>query len=357
MLQAVLGRLSRRPILIGAAAALVLAGALAARAHDEQTGSSHRSSGNGWLGVYIQNIDQDLAESEGLKSTEGVLVNDVMKDSPAEKAGLLKGDVILRFDGKDTQSVRRLTRMITSADPGDKVDVAILRKGTQKTISVTLASDEDMAAAGGDEGNDSEEPDAMAPMPPDAPDAPMAPHAFEFSLGQLSTPRIGVSLYDMSDGLAARLGAKDGGALINEVEKDGPAAKAGLQAGDVIVEVDHKKVYDPDDVRKAIQKKDEGDKVAIMVQRSVNEQKTVDVTIQSWDTWSGMGLPRSFHSRPNNSGFMMWTPQPGARPAMREAMRARRDAQGAMRNDMQAQMDELREQIKELQKQLKDMKR
>ena len=337
---------------VGVAALVVVAFALSAAY--AQTKKDTSDDANGWLGVYIQNIDRDLAESEKLPSTDGVMVNGVVDGSPAEEAGLKEGDVILKYDGKDATSVRRLTRMIDDTAPKTKVDLLVLRDGAQKTIQVEIGEEEDSdwswsGTPGSNYSFNFRAPRAprapIAPEAPDVPDTPRPPRAYAFSLGQLSTSHIGVALYDMSDQLAEHFGVKDGGALINDVVKDGPAAKAGLQAGDIIVEVDHRPVHDVDDVRRAISKKDDGEKVTIMVARGPNEMKTVDVEVESDDTWSGVGAPLRFHSRSDNAGVFQW------RDDLKDAMR---DGGDDWREQLEEQMRELREQLRELREDLRD---
>jgi len=304
----------------------------------------------GWVGIYIQKIDQDLKESENLPSTNGVYVVGVVKDSPARKAGVLKGDVILQFDGREAKSVRGLTRDIEDCKPGDTKTLVIQRDGDKKTVKIVIGE-------GSSEGEFSWTDDgSIAPLP-DIPDIDMVPpdppHAFAFSLGQLSNSRIGVALYELSGQLADYFGAKNGGALINEVVKDGPADKAGLQAGDVIVQVDHKPVENVADIRQRIQKKDGGDVATITVLRRGNEERTVDVTVEESDTWSGIGDHRFFRARPRAA-----RPMPGDEgPVWRDTRRALRDAMGARRDsqrELREEMDKLREELDALKKELKE---
>lgn len=304
-------------------------------------GDKEKDNAKGWLGIYIQNIDQDLKESENLPSTDGIYVVGVMKDSPAKKAGLQKGDVILQFDGHNAKSVRSLTADIEDCEPGESKTIVIQRDGDKKTLSVVVGKGESE-----DEFTWTE--DVTPPGVPDMGEMmlPDAPRAFAFSLGELSNSRIGVSLYELSDQLADYFGAKNGGVLINEVIEDGPAAKAGLKAGDVIVQVDHKPVKDVSAVRRAIQKKDGGDIATVTVMRRGNEEKTVDVTVEESETWSGVGDNRFFRVRPRNAN-----PLPGEpAPAMRRAQRAYRDAN----QDLREMMKELREELDALKKELRE---
>ncbi|MEW5702345.1 MAG: PDZ domain-containing protein [Candidatus Zixiibacteriota bacterium] len=331
------------PILLAALAIVALVMAYATVSGHAQAADTKWKNERGWLGVYIQTMDQDLAESEGVKDVEGVFVSGVIEDSPADKAGIKKGDVIIRFDGKDTPTTSRLTRLIEWSDPGETKEIVVLRGGKEMPLKVEITANKDR-----------EREFEWITEPPDVdmevPEPPAAPRAFTFSLGQLSTSRIGVALYDLSDQLAEHFGAKDGGALINEVEKDGPADKAGLQAGDVIVEIDHKPVRNTNEVRKAIQKKDDGDIATVMVIRSPSEQKTVDVKVESSDTWSGSGMPRRFHVMPDNATMKL-----------RDAIRAQRSARDEMmqdwRQDFQDQMEELRDQLQALRQELKNLKK
>jgi S1-C subfamily serine protease len=303
----------------------------------------------GWLGVYIQDIDEDMAEFEDLPSTDGVLVSGIIDGSPAEEAGLKEGDVIVKFDGQDVRSVRRLTNMIEDTKPKTKVDIEILRDGNPRVLACQIgASDSDVWMFGDNDWNYAVPRAPRAPRAPDALDTPRPPRAYSFSLGQLSSSYIGVGLLEMSEQLAAAMSAADGGALINEIEKDSPAEKAGLKAGDVIVEIDHKKIEDNDDVRRAIQKKKDGEVATVRVLRGKNEDKTVDVTVESNDTWSGIGAPQRFRVRHDNAGIFEL---PDMRQRMRNSMR---DDVDDWRRELEEEMRELREELKELREELRD---
>ncbi len=312
---------------------------------------------SGWLGVYIEDITAELMKSEDLPSDDGVYVSGIVDDSPAKDAGLEEGDVILKFDGQEVRSIRRLTRMIEDAKPKTKVDIEILRDGAQRVLACEIGDDDKSVWVFGDDtGFDSPHvfvPRApRAPDAPDAPDAPRAPHAYSFSLGQLSNSYIGVGLYDMSDELAAAMGATDGGALINTIEDDSPAKKAGLMAGDVIVAIDDKKVYDTDDVRKAIQKKNDGDVATVRVLRGNGEEKTVEVTVESNDTWSGIGAPQRFRVRPDNAGMFQW--RDDLHDNLGSMRRTLKESGTEWREELEAEMKELREELRELREELRD---
>lgn len=314
-------------------------------------GSQAKSRTNGWLGVYIQNIDEDLMQSEDLPSTDGVLITGVIGDSPAEKAGLKRGDVILLYDGNDVQSASQLTRIINRTGPGEKKELTILRDGAKDKIIVAIGKeDDDMDFSFYGDHDFHFTPDVPAP-----------PRAYTFSLGDISTSRIGVSLYELSDQLAKHYGADDGGALINEVMEDSPAEKAGLKAGDVIVKMDGKPVEDVDEIREAIQDKDEGETVAVTVLRDGKESK-FDVAVEESNTWSGIGDHQFFSPRANNVQGFRWNSsnewnndlRDNIRQGIRESIRGARDANDEWREEMQDAMQELRQQLRDLKKELKE---
>lgn len=337
--------------LLGLFGAVAIAQSAANPFYFQATDKEDEDDASGWLGVYIDEVDKTLAEEENLPSDNGVYVSGVIDDSPAEDAGLEEGDVILKFNGESVNSVRRLTRLIEATKPKTKVDIEIFRDGAQRVLACEIgADDSEVWVFGDDTGFDP--PHVVVPRAPRAPDAPRTPRAYSFSLGQLSNSYIGVGLYDMSDELAAVMGATDGGALINKVEDDSPAEKAGLKAGDVIVEIDHKKVYDTDDVRKAIQRKKEGEVATVRVLRGKTEDKTVDVVVESNDTWSGIGAPERFHVRPDNAGMLEWRDNLHDNLGM---MRRNLKEDGAeWREELEAELKELREELKELRNELRD---
>ncbi len=316
------------------------------------------NNGDGWLGVYIQNVDEEIADAEGLDKAEGVYITRVIKDSPAEEAGLERGDIVIMFDGKNARSVRRLTRLIDWSEPGEKMSVVILRDGDEKTITVVIGEDDDdnnVFFYGGEDFH-FEVPDIDIRIP-NVPRIPHAPQVYSFSTGHLSTSHIGVSLHALSKQLADHYDV-DGGALINEVVDDSPAEKAGLQAGDVIVEVDGDEVDDISDIREAIQEKDEDETVEVTVVRS-GSRKTFDVEIETSETWSGIGLPRfEVRSRATrNLFFDRHDDHDRARNSYRGAMRKFRESGREWRDEWNNEWrDELREAMEELREELEDMR-
>lgn len=216
----------------------------------------------GWLGVSIQDVDEDLKEALDLKSTEGVLVNEVVEDSPAEEAGIKKKDVIMKYKGKKVKDTGDLTTWVRETKPGEEVRLEIIRDGKKKKPKVIIGK----------------LPRSYSYLYSDDLDFYPYPGYQGFSIGAKSG-YLGVVLEGLTEQLGDYFGAKDGdGALITEVEEDSPAEKAGLKAGDVIVKIDGEEIEDPGDVVEVVMDKEEGDKVKISVLRN-NKKKTFTVEV------------------------------------------------------------------------------
>jgi serine protease Do len=176
---------------------------------------------HGWMGVRIQPVTADIADSLGLKKAEGALVAEPQSGSPAAKAGILAGDVITAVDGKDVKDPGDLARKISATAPGTDVKLTIQRKGEEKTVSVTLGQQPEQRQ--GDTGTDRR-------VMPDG------------------TPRLGLTLAPASD----VGGAGDQGVAVTSVDPNGPAAEHGIKTGDVILEVAGQAVSKPEDVRQQL---------------------------------------------------------------------------------------------------------
>lgn len=182
-------------------------------------GKVHR----GQLGVTVQAVTSDIAKSLGLDKVGGSLVADVTPDSPADQAGLKRGDVILKLNGSEISSSNSLRNQVSSLPPGSKVEVTILRGGQEKTLSAKLA--ELKVAENGDSG----EP------------------------GPSEGGKLGLSVRPLSPEEARSQGLKPGhGLLVADVDPDGPASDAGFRPGDVIEEVNGRPVADVSQLRTAV---------------------------------------------------------------------------------------------------------
>jgi serine protease Do len=184
----------------------------------------HGSVTRGWIGVQIQPVTQDIADSLGMKKAEGALVAAPQDNSPASKAGIVAGDVITAVNGKEVKDARDLAKMIGAFQPKTEVKLSVLHKGSDKTIALTLgelpaqqqASNTSTGRSGGESGT------------------------------ELS--KLGLTLAP-----AARVaGAGREGVVVTDVDSSGVAADRGFSTGDVILEVAGKSVADPADVRKMI---------------------------------------------------------------------------------------------------------
>jgi serine protease Do len=238
--------------------------------------------GGTFLGIYAEDVSRENMARYGMREVRGVGVTQVMKDSPAEKAGIRKDDVIVRFDGDSVTSTRKLNRLVGECSPDQTVRLTISRGGAEQEVSATLSKRNLNGILRGQIRDDVWRGIERS-FPPMVQIAPMAPDEnFKFNSGDgnfmffFGNRRIGVSTQTLTKQLADYFGAKDGGILITSVGENTPAAKAGLKAGDVITTVDGEKVNSPGDISRAINKKDDGT-VTLTVLRDHNS-RTVTLT-------------------------------------------------------------------------------
>jgi serine protease Do len=201
----------------------------------------------GWLGVRIQSVTDDIAESLSMEKPEGALVAGVTKDGPAEAAGIQPGDVIVEFDGRTVESMPELPRMVADEAIGKEVRIIVLRKGERQEIAVTLGRLEDaekeLAAL------DSEE---TAPEPP---------------LSVVSGP-LGLTLADLTPTLREKyeITGDVKGVIVTDVAEDSPSFEKRVQPGDVIVEISQEPVATPDEVTARIEAlKNDGRRSALLL--------------------------------------------------------------------------------------------
>jgi S1-C subfamily serine protease len=101
---------------------------------------SKRSEGTAWLGVYTQTVDKDLAKGFDLSVDRGAIINEVVNDSPAEEAGLLEDDIVVRFDNQRVRDAEDLTELVQEAEPGSSADIVVIRDGKEVTLTAELGS-------------------------------------------------------------------------------------------------------------------------------------------------------------------------------------------------------------------------
>lgn len=225
----------------------------------------------GYLGVYLQELSSDLKESLDLdESVDGVLVSGVVEDSPAEEAGMEDGDVIISFDGKKVNSVKKLTALVRKTEPGNRVKIKIIRDGDKKRLTVTLGEKSSSISY-------ELSPEKIIKLEK----GKTLPFEFTF----YSRPKLGILIQDLTQQLGEYFGVKDGeGVLITEVLEKSPAEEAGLKAGDVILEIDHQKVEDSAELLEAVSEKKKGDRVELEVLRD-KSRKSFSLTLKEED-WS-----------------------------------------------------------------------
>jgi C-terminal processing protease CtpA/Prc len=214
----------------------------------------------GWLGVHIQNITPGLVEALDLDSEEGVLIDDVVDDSPAEEAGLMKGDVILRYDGSTVNDVKELTEMVRKTEPGTGIEIVINRKGRELTV---------LAEIGETEHGDFDAKSFALDLPFGILEGfNMPKESFKFEFQGSSKPRFGVGIQELDGQLAEFFEVSDEeGILVTEVYEDSPAEEAGVMAGDVIIKFDGKEIGETGELISAVQSADAGKTVMVEIVR------------------------------------------------------------------------------------------
>jgi serine protease Do len=201
----------------------------------------------GQLGIFTQQLTKELADSMGLKETAGVLVADVDPNGPAAKAGMRRGDVIRKIDNDEVNTPNALRNKVAMTAPGTEVTVTVLRDGKEEQIKVKLGEAQPTVARGEGEGGRPEQ-----------------------------GGRLGIAAQPLTPEIARQLGLRPdvGGVLVREVDPAGPAAEAGMQPGDVIIEANRQPVRSSADLQKALEK---GGQAVLLVNR---QGRTFFVTVR-----------------------------------------------------------------------------
>jgi serine protease Do len=230
-------------------------------------------NGDSFLGIYPEDVNKGNMKQYGLSEARGVAVARVIEDSPAARAGIRKDDVILRFNGEEVTSAHKLNRLISEVAPDHTARLTVSRNGAEQEISVTLAKREDtprsfqlmIPGQGLDRLGD--ELGRLADMP--------RGEDFSFVFG--ANRRIGIGVSQLTRQLGEYFGVPEGrGVLITSVSEDGPAARAGLKAGDVITAIDGKAIERISDLTRELNRQSEGE-VSIKVIRD-KSQRTFKLT-------------------------------------------------------------------------------
>jgi serine protease Do len=209
----------------------------------------------GWIGVQIQPVTAEIADSLGLKTQQGALVADPQASGPAAKAGIESGDVITSVNGTPVKDARDLAKKIGAQAPGETVKLGVVRKGAEKTVTVTLGTIPDDREARADRGQ-------RQRGERDTPDS--------------GIPQLGLSLAPA--GSVAGVGSQ--GVVVTDVDANGPAAERGFKTGDVILEVAGKPVSNPADVRNALTAaKGEGKRTVLLRVKSGEATRFVAIPV------------------------------------------------------------------------------
>jgi serine protease Do len=194
----------------------------------------------GWLGINIQEVTKELADSFGMKNTNGALVAGVEKGSPAEKGGLEAGDVILKFDGKPVATSSDLPRLVGATKPGKDVTVEVLRKGAIRNVPVKVG---EMPLDDGEDARPSRGP------------------------AKAESNKLGLMLRELTPQQKKNLNGKNG---VLVVGAEGSAAQAGIRRGDVILAVNNTEVQSVEQFTKLVESLGAGKTVALLVRRGDN---------------------------------------------------------------------------------------
>mgnify|MGYP003571043401 FL=1 len=212
----------------------------------------------GWLGVRIQTVTDEIAESLGMDEAKGALVAEVTPGGPAEEAGIQAGDVILDFNGNDVPSMRDLPRIVADTKIGKEVETTVLRGGDKVTLDVTVGRLEEAEAQA-----EGAKPDAEKSNEP--------------------TLTLGLALGELNANSRRRFNLTDDvdGVLVTSVDPAGPAAEKGIRPGDVIVEVAQEKVKSPSDVVEQVKAEQEkGRRSVLLLVSTAGDLRFIAVRIE-----------------------------------------------------------------------------
>lgn len=360
-----------------------------------------------WLGVYSQQITPELREGLDYNGA-GALVTRVLPDSPAERAGIERGDVIVRVGSTEVDSPEALSDAVRASAPGRTVEVAVVRDGQRRSMRVALESRTEGRNPESFNGPTPPEPpemgrgepdDSDSPEAPDAPEAPGAPrarierqgeHDRDFTIhvpdgmgpGMMGRGRLGVRIETLNPDLASYFGSRDAkGALVLDVTDGSPADKAGIRAGDVITRVGDKSIDGADDLIEAVRSSEGSVSISLLrhgsrqtvqagigraprIMRFENGPRRLNGRSPDGKTWMFQGpggdAPRRIvidgddndpdSDQPPGAPEMRKRINPNDDgPMMRRRTQADRESMDALRDEIQQlkeQLDQLREELK-----------
>lgn len=202
----------------------------------------------GWLGVTIQNLTPELSKEFGLKKTAGALITDIFDESPAGRAGLKRGDVVTDVDGKAIRNVENLRNIVSQTKIGEKIKITVLRNGKKLVFHAVVT----------------EYPQDIARVVPESETAPVPEDENELA---------GFNVMDLTSEIAKQLGLSrnENGVVIVKVDPYSPAGDANLKKGDVIQEINKKRVKNLDDFNRIIPHIRKGDTLLLFINRGGNK--------------------------------------------------------------------------------------
>jgi serine protease Do len=222
------------------------------------------------LGVAVRDVDQADVTREKLAGPAGAVIDNVESDGPAAKAGLRTGDVVVEFDGENVRSARHLTRLIRESVAGRDVRIAVMRDGRRTELTVTPAE-----GVGPDFRFDADRiRDSMKELRGNL-DRDLRGYSFDVerldpAWRLTGRGRLGVTVQDMTPQLAEYFGVKDG-VLVSSVTADGPAAKGGIKAGDIITAINGRAVTRSSDITRELRSVEDGKEASIAITRDRKE--------------------------------------------------------------------------------------
>ncbi|MGB5073480.1 MAG: PDZ domain-containing protein [Bacteroidota bacterium] len=257
------------PILMLLAITWTVADSEIMRGGDDEAVSQEKPGA--WLGVMIKSTIKKTSDGKVEKEEKGVFVEDIVDDSPAEKAGIKEGDQLLAFNNVTIGEPVDLTGALKKMKEGDKATVTVLRDGKQMTMDVVLGA--------GKERKIMISKSIRTPRAPRAPRAPMAGIAPGLSwMSEGGSGSYGMKIETLDKQLGEYFGAPEGqGILVKSVKKESEAEKAGFKAGDVIVRAGKKTVEDVGDFRSVLGAFDEGEKIPVKILRK-GKDMTIELT-------------------------------------------------------------------------------
>lgn len=243
----------------------------------------------GWLGISIDEVTPKLARKENLKVDAGVLVREVQEDSPAEKAGIKRGDVLTEYDGKKILDERDLIDEVRRTKPGTEVTISVNRNGDTRLLKATI-----------DEARSSRSYSFRVPSPR----IHVEPRRLMIHRESMT---YGMSFEELNRQLGEYFGAPNGkGLLVKNVKSGSAAEKAGFKAGDVIVKIGTTDISEIEDFSYALRKFKDGEKAEVEVLRKGSTQK-INLTVENSDRDLS-----DHHLYFDGNDIDLWSPEEGA---------------------------------------------